>query len=202
MDFEIPTLIEKNCFYHGSISADIKELTPLSFLQGTDKKVVYLTDNIPYALFYIWNGNHNNYDRKFVTGYMKNKTACYEEVFPNQLEAFYKGVSGYLYCIEKGSDISAVDGREAMYYSENAVSISARIYISDVYRELMKYEAAGEFKLFGFNEQSEEKQNELTDKYADIIIKSDFFKGDEAKLKFYKKYFLAAWEHAESIHNK
>ena len=117
-------------------------------------------------------------------------------MFPNQLETFYKGVSGYLYCIEKSADISAVDGREAMYYSEEDISVNRAVYISDIYQELMKYEALGEFKLFRFNEQSKEKQNELIDKSAGIIVKSDFFKNDQEKLKFYKKYFSAAWERA------
>ena len=187
---------EKNFLYHGSVSADITELKAYSMLHGTDKKVVYLTDNIPYALFYIWDGNHNNYNRKFVTGWIKNNISCYEEMFPNQLETFYKDVSGYLYCIEKSTDILSVDGREAMYYSEKDISVDHIEYIPDIYQELMKYEVLGEFKLFRFNEQSKEKQNELIDKSAGIIVKSDFFKDDQEKLKFYKKYFLAAWERA------
>ena len=185
---------EKNFLYHGSVSADITELKAYSMLHGTDKKVVYLTDNIPYALFYIWDGNHNNYTRKFVTGWIKNNIACYEEMFPNQLETFYKDVSGYLYCIEKSTDILSVDGREAMYYSEKDISVDHIVYIPDIYQELMKYEVLGKFKLFRFSEQSKEKQNELIDKSAGIIVKSDFFKDDQEKLKFYKKYFSAAWE--------
>ncbi|MDE6710478.1 MAG: hypothetical protein K2J76_08305 [Oscillospiraceae bacterium] len=189
---------EKKFLYHGSVSADITELKAYSMLHGTDKKVVYLTDNIPYALFYIWDENHNNYSRKFVTGWIKNSIACYEEMFPNQLETFYKGISGYLYCIEKSTDISAVDNREAMYYSEEDILIDRAVHISDIYQELLKYEKLGEFKLLRFNEQSEEKKNELIDKSAGIILKSDFFKNDQEKLKFYKKYFSAAWERAAS----
>lgn len=66
----------------------------------------------------------------------------------------------------------------------------------------MKYEAEEKFRLFRFNEQSAEKQNKLIDKSADIIIRSDFFKNDEIKLKFYKKYFKAAWECAEFVYNQ
>lgn len=60
--------MHKKYFYHGSISANIIELKASSLLHKMDTKVAYLTDNIPYALFYIWDGKHNNYDRKFVTG--------------------------------------------------------------------------------------------------------------------------------------
>lgn len=68
---------DRKFLYHGSVSADITELKANSPLHGSDKKVVYLTDNIPYALFYIWDGGHNNYTRKFVTGWIKNKIAYY-----------------------------------------------------------------------------------------------------------------------------
>ncbi|MDE7278989.1 MAG: hypothetical protein K2N26_04600 [Oscillospiraceae bacterium] len=193
---------EKKYFYHGSIQADITKLKASSLLHETNKKVVYLTDNIPYALLYIWSGKHNNYDRKFVTGWIKNKIACYEEIFPNQLEIFYKNVAGYLYCVEKNSDISAVNGRESMYYSETDIVADRTIYISDIYQELMKYETAGKFRLFRFNEQSKESQNKLIDKSADIIIRSNFFETDEAKLNFYKKYFSEAWERANIKYNQ
>ena len=37
--------------YHGSAAAGISALEPRSRLHGSDKQVVYLTDNIPCALF-------------------------------------------------------------------------------------------------------------------------------------------------------
>lgn len=112
------------------------------------------------------------------------------------MEIFYKGVSGYLYCIEKGLNISAVEDKESLYYSETDIIADYADYISDIYCELMKYEAAGKFKLLRFNKQPKERQDMLINKSADIITKSDFFKNDEAKLSFYKKYFTEAWERA------
>ena len=79
---------------------------------------------------------------------------------------------------------------------EAHITVTRAVYIPDIYQDLMEFEALGEFKLFRFNERPEEKQNELIDKSAGIIVKSDFFKDDQEKLKFYKKYFLAAWERA------
>lgn len=189
-------MIENDYFYHGSISPNIIKLKTLSLLHNENKKAVYLTDNIPYALLYIWDGKHNNYDRKFVTSWIKNGITYYEELFPMQLKIFYKGVSGYLYCVKKSPKILPVSKNESMYYSEENISIDRTIYIPDIYSELMKYETLGKFKLLRFNEQSLGKQNELIDKSAGIILKSDFFKNDELKLKFYKKYFPTAWERA------
>ncbi len=91
--------------YHGSIISGIKYIKPNSRLHGSDKEVVYLTDNIPYALFYIWDKEHNHYSGKHVTAWIKDGTAYYEEQFPNQLKTFYKGVSGYLYVSAFTSDI-------------------------------------------------------------------------------------------------
>lgn len=193
-------MTEKSLLYHGSVTENITELKTNSPLHGSDKKVVYLTDNIPYALLYIWDANHNNYTGKFVTGWIKKGIAYYEETFPNQLETFYKGTSGYLYCIEKNADFFAVDSREEMYYSEKNIIVKNAVYIDDIYQELIKYETSGQFKPLRFNEQTKEKQNELINKSAGIIAKSNLFKNDEEKAKFYKKYFSAAWERAEQTY--
>lgn len=188
-----------NYLYHGSIAEKIKVLEAISILHGTDKKVVYLTDNVPYALFYIWDSEHNCYDGKYVTAFIKNGMTFYEEQFPNQIERFYKGVSGYLYCIPKTKDFYAVDDRERMYYSQHAACVNKVIYIDDVYDELLKFEKLGELKIFRFNEQTEDKQNELIDKIAYLIAKKDFFKKDEMKADFYKRFNPKAWEKAKRI---
>lgn len=182
--------------YHGSDYSGIKELEPRSKLHNTDKKVVYLTDNIPYALYYIWDKEHNGYSGKHVTGWIKNGVAYYEEQFPDQLKTFYKGVSGYLYYISKNSDIQSVEDRECMYYSlENTLAAKAD-YILDVYEELLKYESLGKFKVLRYNEQSKKRQDELIDFVATGIVKSEFYKDNEAKVQFMKKHFVKSWEKA------
>lgn len=85
-----------------------------------------------------------------------------------------------------------------MHYSETDIIVDHAYCISDIYCELMKYEATGKFKLFRFNEQPKERQDMLINKSADIIIRSDFFKNDGAKLNFYTKYFTLALERAKS----
>ncbi|WP_291573085.1 hypothetical protein [Clostridium sp. UBA4548] len=186
----------KKYLYHGSDYSGITELEARSKLYNTDKKVVYLTDNIPYALYYIWDEKHNGYSGKHVTGWIKNGVAYYEEQFPDQLKTFYKGVSGYLYCISKNSGIQSVENRECLYYSLKNTVIAKVDYISDVYEELLKYEASGKFKVLRYNEQSKKRQDELIDLIAISIVKSDFFKDNEAKAQFMKKYFVKAWEKA------
>lgn len=183
-------------FYHGSIIPGIIGLDARSKLHNSEEKVVYLTDNIPYALYYIWDAKRNEYDGKYVTGWMKNGIAYYEEQFPNQLKNFYQGVSGYLYRIADREDIKPVENRENMYYSTERVRISESIHISDVYEELLKYESEGKLVVLRYNEQSAERQNELVDFIAQGLIRSDLFAGNKQKQEFMKKHFPRSWEKA------
>lgn len=181
--------------YHGSIIAGINRIEPRSILHNTDKKVVYLTDNFPYALFYIWDKEHNHYEGKHVTAWIKDGTAYYEEQFSNQLKTFYKDVSGYLYIVPFSSDIKQMENRECLYYSSENILAERCEYIPDVYDELLKYEALGKLKIRRYDEQSAQRQNELTDMIAAAIIKEDCF-NDKAKSEFYKRYFSKSWERA------
>lgn len=183
-------------FYHGSIIPGITQLDARSRLHNSEEQVVYLTDNIPYALYYIWDVKRNEYDGKYVTGWMKNGVAYYEEQFPDQLKTFYKGVSGYLYRIADREDITAVEDRENMYYSTESVVTAETMQIDDVYEELLKYEAEGKFVVLRYNEQSVERQNELIDFIAQGIIRSGFFEGNKQKQEFMKKHFPKSWEKA------
>lgn len=184
-----------NKLYHGSITPNILQISPISQLHNSDIKVVYLTDNIPYALFYIWDKEHNHYDGKHVTAWIKDGTANYEEQFPDQLETFYKGVSGYLYTCSFTSKIKAVENRECLYYSGENVTAESCEYIPDVYNELLKYEAVGQLKIRRYSEQSEQRQNYLIDLIATAIIK-EYSLNDKAKSEFFKRYFVKAWEKA------
>lgn len=183
-------------YYHGSHTSGIRELEARSLLHNTDEKIVYLTDNIPYALLYVWDADHNKCIAKHVTGWTKNDIAYYEEQFPNQLRTLYQGVSGYLYCIPERADIKAVENRENMYYCNNNVSVSSAIYICDVYNELLKYEAEGKFVVARYNDQSAKRQEELIDFTAKGILRQNFYTENEQKQIFMKKHFADAWKRA------
>ena len=184
------------CYYHGSCTPGIMQLEARSRLHNTAEKVVYLTDNIPYALFYLWDENHNGCSFKHVTGWTKNDVAYYEEQFPDQLKTFYQGVSGYLYRISDSANIKSVGNRKNMFYCAGNATVAESIYIPDVYDELLKYEAEGKFVVLRYNEQSAEKQNELVDFIAKGIIHEKFYARNEQKQAFMKKYFPKSWEKA------
>lgn len=183
--------------YHGSAVAGITTLATRSLLHNSDKKVVYLTGSLPFALVYIWDGRHNHYDRKHVSGGIRNGTAFYEEWFPDQLKVFYKNVSGYVYCVRNCTDFQPVENRGNMLYSEHDVSVDHVVFIPDVYEEILKYEKSGRFTVLRYNEQTEERQRELVDLMASFILANKFFQDDTAQAEFMKKYFVMAWEKAE-----
>lgn len=184
-------------YYHGSSVADIQLLEPRSLLHGTADKVVYLTDHIPYALLYIWDGKHNDRTGKYVTGWIEGGVAYYEEQFSDQLRTFYQGVKGYLYTVEEGKPIQPLADRESLYYAKEPVPVSGSEEIPDVYAELLKYEATGSFKVLRYLEQTAGRQDELTDMIAEAIRRSDFFRDNEAERRFMKKYFAQSWQRAE-----
>ena len=181
--------------YHGSAVPGIQALEARSILHGTDKRIVYLTDNIPYALFYVWDEGLTGSPVKHVTGWVKGGTAHYEEQFPHQLEQFYRGVSGWLYRTPKG-DAQAVEGREGLFYAEGDAPVETA-YVPDVYEELLHHETAGELRVLRFVEQTRERQEELAELIAQVILRADFYREDSVQRAFMQKYFTQAWKRAE-----
>ena len=188
--------------YHGTIYSGLTELEARSKLHNTDQQVVYLTDNIPYALLYIWDENHNGCSEKHVTGWVHNGVAYYEEQFPDQLKTFYKGVSGYLYAIKKDARFQMLENREGIHYSFQNAVIDKTEYIQDIYEELIQYEKLGKFKVLYYNEQTKQRQEELVHLLSTYILDNDFFRSDDTKSTFMKKYFSKAWEQAAHTNQK
>ena len=186
-------------FYHGSNVAGITQLEARSNLHHSEEKVVYLTDCCPYALFYIWDAEHNGYSGKHVTAWVKNGIAYYEEQFPEQLKTFYQGVSGYLYCVSDSEDIKQMEGRDNLYYCSANVPVCKAEWISDVYEELLCYEAEGKLTIHRYNDQTPERQNELTGLIAKAIVQAKFYENDQENREFMKRHFSRAWQRAKMV---
>lgn len=182
--------------YHGSITPGIIALEARSRLHGTDQMVVYLTDSIPYALFYIWDSERTGSNQKHVTGGFRGGQAFYEEQFPDQLRVFYQGVSGYLYRIRHTEAAQAMENRDGLFWQEGNVAVADMLYIPDVYAELLRYEAAGQLNVLRFNEQTNSRKAELTNMIATAIRQSNFFADNNEQQQFMQKHFAAAWRQA------
>ena len=187
-----------NYLYHGSVIANIHIIKAESTLHGTDNtKVFYLTDNLPYSLFYIWDSSHNIKRNKHVTAWIKDGIVYYEEQFEGQLKAFYKGVSGYVYCVESNENFKPVENRESMWFSETDSAVFKTFIISDVYSEIMKYANEGKVKIINFDEVSKERITDLYNIITQRIIKSGLLNNtDSTDAKFYQTYFSKAWNDA------
>jgi len=180
--------------YHGSAVPDLKELCPLSVLHGSAEKVVYLSSSIPYTLLYIWDAEKTQYSNKWITGWVKDGIAYYEEQFSGQLKAFYAGVRGYVYSVLKSGDVQMLPHREDLFYSRNPIRVYRVTQIPDVYQALLEYECAGKFRVLRFEDASGEKQAELTDRIAAYIIQNNLPEQDSEESRFMKQYFAQAWK--------
>ncbi len=188
---------EQRLLYHGSAIPALTELLPFSVLHGSGEKVVYLSDSIPYTLLYIWDTEKTQYSQKWVTGWIKAGAAYYEEQFPGQLKAFYEGVRGYVYSVLKSGDVQSLPYRENLFYSRNPISVYRVTEIPDVYQALLEYERAGQFRVLRFENASEEKRTELTNRIATYIAENNLPEQDSEKARFMKRYYARAWEKAE-----
>ncbi len=191
----------KDFLYHGSSVQGIKILKPVSDLHNCDKKGIYLTSNIPYALVYIWDSLKTGTNRKWVTCGLKRGIVYYEEQFPNQLQEFYEGVKGYLYAVPKESTLQAVEKREEMYFSTDPIAVHQTIYVPDVYQALCKCQEEGTFRLLKFTDAVREKQQQLIDMISDCIYKSGALTAKNDDSYFFQKYFKEAWKKAEAKNN-
>ena len=188
----------KAYLFHGSSVSGIETLHATSKLHGTEEdKVLYLTENPVYALFYIWDAEHNKRTGKYVTCFTKNGKVYYEEQFPDQLKAFYKGVSGYLYCIEHAEEFTPVDGWEEMWSSRKDAEIEEVQYIPDVYDELMKYEKEGRFEVISYEKVAPERIKDLYEYMARKLVNNGIVKQPDCEeAVFYRTYFESVWRMA------
>ena len=184
--------------YHASSVPGIDTLKAVSTLHGSGgEKVVYLTESLPYSLFYIWDAVRNKKPGKHVTCWLKNGIVYYEEQFPDQLRTFYEGVSGYVYSAEASESCEPMPDRESMWFSRNDIRVEASFLIENVYAEIMRYVQLGQIKVIPFCEVSPEKIRMLYDHMVQQIIANGWLDHPEyPDAVFYRTYFPSVWESA------
>ena len=181
--------------FHSSHEKGILSLKPVSPLHGApETKVVYLSGSEAYSVFYIWDAEQNLTARKYVTCGLKNGVVTYQEQFPGQLEAFYKGVSGYLYCIEKTADMQPVANRENMWACPHEAPVARVEFIPDVYDRIMLYACEG---LVCVTQADDAFRAELDEHLAAQFLHEDLpSQPDHPDSRFYARFFPRAWEKA------
>lgn len=185
--------------FHGSFLSGFTILKPMSKSQHhPTEKVVYLTAHRAYALFYIWDAQHNRRNNKWVTCSLKNGIVEYQEQFPNQLVEFYNGVSGYLYTVLK--DNTFIKAPESdMWLSKDDVPIQKTEFIHNVYEEMLRYEQIGKIKILRYTSLSETDKSNLVDRMVGYIMRKNLIAFPECEeAQFVSTYFIEAWEKAIS----
>lgn len=181
--------------YHGSWISGLTVLNPKSYCHNyPNEKVVYLTANRAYSLFYIWDAQHNNRNNKYVTCGLKDGVVQYHEQFPNQLYSFYNGVSGYIYSVIK--DETFIKGSESdMWINKNPVPVRKIEFIPNVYDEILKYEQAGKVEIRRYHSLSVEDKNRFIDMTVNYITdKKLMLSPNSEESKFISKHFVEAWK--------
>lgn len=186
--------------YHGSWTPGIEKLFAVSKLHGAEeKRVVYLTESMTYALFYIWDAVHNKKPGKHVTCFLEDGVVHYEEQFPNQLAAFYDGVAGYMYSVRVSDKFTRMPGREAIWYSSEDVPVEETIYIPDVYEEILRREKEGKVQVIRFDEVPKELVELLYGGIEAQILAEGLLNSPQSPdAVFYKTFFPGLWERAKA----
>ena len=188
--------------YHGSFFPDIHKLNAASKNHDNEEKVVYMTSNRAYALFYIWDAEHNGIKNKWVTSWIRDGIVSYHEQFPGQLKSFYDNVSGFIYYCSKNDDWVKASKPDTWICNHDVI-IEGCEKVENVYEEIARYETEGKVNVIRFEAMSPEERDKTVQMIADVIIQKNYLlnpSDDEAV--FLKSYNKLAWERAEKIFNQ
>ena len=126
-------------FYHGSTIRGLTELRPhLPVSAHIQKPLVYLTTSRQLALHYIWDKERLGIKMPMVD-IREDGVLVFQEMFPNALEYFYRGVSGYIYHCEGDYAINPDSHVPTCATSGEAVPVTACEYIENVYEAILRY---------------------------------------------------------------
>ena len=183
--------------YHGSFFPDIHKLDAVSKNHDNEEeKVVYMTTNRAYSLFYIWNAEHNGI-KKWITSWIRDGIVGYHEQFPGQLKSFYNGVSGFIYYCSKNDNWIPASKPDTWMCSHDVV-LEGCEKVENVYEEIIRYETEGKVHVVRFEAMTPEEQDKTVQMIADLIIKKNYLL-DQSKEEaiFLKSHNKLAWKRAE-----
>lgn len=184
--------------YHGSFFPDIHKLNAASLNHDNEEeKVVYMTTNRTYALFYIWDAEHNGSKNKWVTSWIRDGIVGYHEQFPGQLKSFYDNVRGYIYyCTKNDNWVKA--SKPDTWMCSCDVHLEGYEKVENVYEEILRCETEGKVHVVRFEAQTPEEQDKTIQMIADLIIAKNYlFDPDEENAAFLRSHNKLAWERAE-----
>ena len=166
-------------FYHGSQSAEVRELNTTHSKDG----FVYVTSSRLVALTYV----ARSYPNLF---FSKNGKEVFMELKKGLFETMVKGKTGYIYTLENKDYESLPQnnkcGHQHCLRVQENVKVVDKEYIEDVYSELLKYASKGEFEIIKFETISQEIRERELNKIRDIALTLS----DEERKNYHWSLFL------------
>ena len=186
--------------YHGSFVPNIQQLYPISQNHDcSDEKVVYMTSNRAYALFYIWDPVLTGRQNKWVTCSIKDGVVCYYEQFPGQLNSFYNGSHGYVYSVKK-DDTWIKASKPDTWLCTHTAQINDCDPIDNVYEEILRYEATGAVKIYYFEKLPQDEQEQNINMIVEYINNKQLLKNPNSEEAiFIATHHKDAWKRALKI---
>ncbi len=172
-------------YYHGSPTAGIQTLAP------PPGKVIYLTNNRAYALFYIRDLAVNH----VTCGVADDGVVDYDEQFPGQLRTLYTGRSGWLYACE-GDGAFARGSSPWIVTADHAVAVAAAEFIPNAYEAILPEIAAEAVRVKRYEDKTEQQRRDITEMMVRKIFKNGYLGAATPKARFMEQYFPEAWAFA------
>jgi len=153
-------------FYHASNIKDLKGLKPHVSMHG--KSLVYFSDKKENVLVYLSNAVEKYIKEKYnrplkqykkwaAYGFNKDGVIRLEEYYPNAIEETFKGVGGYIYCVEKLTLPDSIKEIKNVVAIDDEVEVSSIIEIKDAYEEILKAEQEGKLEILKFENLTEKQ---------------------------------------------
>lgn len=174
-------------YYHASQTKNIKELIPhvsnhkeslIYFSKKRENVLVYLSNAIEKFCKennFEWNGIWNKWASY---SFDKDGILVIEEYYPNALVETYKGVSGYIYYIDKVDNLKKQSDIPFAYTSSSNVKVSGFEYIEDAYHEIIDAINNGFIKFNSYEDVIKTKKEWLYEiikkEYLDPELTSDY----------------------------
>ena len=138
-------------YYHCSPQAGIKTLKPRVSQLFDHRKVVYMTTSLPMALMYAIRHFEYTYGYHWQDG--KPRGICFEEYFPDALEALYGGKAAWLYTCASGECHTTKKPNERISFAP--VLVIGAVFIPDALKALLEQERRGQLEIIRHYQMSE-----------------------------------------------
>lgn len=187
--------------YHGSTVKGLTQLQPrLPVGAHSPEPLVYLTTSKQLALHYIWDMERIGVKMPMLD-IRKDGTLVFQEMFPNALEYFYNGVSGYLYHCDADDTVTPDPHVPTCVTSNTAVSVTDCEYIENVYDQILSYAEQGKF-IYEHYEDLPQWRKDIIRGHITRFIKRNNLLNDPAhpSLHFIQEKFPQYWAEAQVLH--